>query len=274
MFQAIKKFFGGDDTKVPAAPAQSLYERIGGDPAVTAAVDLFYRKVLADKRINQFFEGVDMDKQAAKQKAFLTMALGGPNRYTGEDMRKGHAHLVAKGLNGSHFDAVIENLGATLTELGVPGNLIAEAAAIAESTRADVLAGYTEAEKAAQKSAQPSLYERIGGEAAVNAAVDVFYRKVLADKRINKFFEGVDMDKQAAKQRAFLTMALGGPSHYTGEDMRKGHAHLVANGLNDSHFDAVIENLGATLTELGVPANLIAEAAAIAESTRNDVLGR
>ncbi|TPW11570.1 MAG: hypothetical protein FD130_1953, partial [Halothiobacillaceae bacterium] len=57
MFQAIKKFFGGDDTKVPAAPAQSLYERIGGDPAVTAAVDLFYRKVLADKRINQFFEG-------------------------------------------------------------------------------------------------------------------------------------------------------------------------------------------------------------------------
>ncbi|MGC2458661.1 MAG: group 1 truncated hemoglobin [Gallionellaceae bacterium] len=119
-----------------------------------------------------------------------------------------------------------------------------------------------------------SLYDEIGGEAAVNAAVDIFYRKVLKDDRIKRFFDGVDMAKQAAKQKAFLTMAFGGPHHYTGEDMRKGHAHLVAKGLNDSHFDAVMENLGATLKELHVPANLIAQAAAIAESTRNDVLGK
>ncbi len=119
-----------------------------------------------------------------------------------------------------------------------------------------------------------SVYERIGGDAAVNAAVDLFYRKVLADDRINGFFDGTDMEKQAAKQKAFLTMALGGPNNYTGEDMRKGHAHLVEKGLNDSHFDAVMEHLGATLKELGVPDDLIGEAAAIAESTRNDVLGK
>jgi len=263
-----------DQEKAAMAESKSLFERIGGEAAVNAAVDVFYRKVLADDRINQFFEGVDMDKQAAKQKAFLTMAFGGPNNYTGEDMRLGHAHLVEKGLNASHFDAVMENLGATLAELGVPDELIAEAAAIAESTRADVLAGYTDEEKAARATGGESLFERIGGEAAVNAAVEIFYRKVLADERINSFFEGVDMDKQAAKQKAFLTMAFGGPNNYTGEDMRKGHAHLVEKGLNDSHFDAVMENLGATLKELNVPDELIAEAAAIAESTRNDVLGK
>ena len=119
-----------------------------------------------------------------------------------------------------------------------------------------------------------SLYDRIGGHAAVNAAADIFYRKVLADDRINQFFEGIDMDKQAAKQKAFLTFAFGGPNNYSGKDMRDGHAHLVKNGLNDSHFDAVMENLGATLQDLNVPGDLIAEAAAIAESTRNDVLGR
>lgn len=119
-----------------------------------------------------------------------------------------------------------------------------------------------------------SLYEKLGGEAAVNAAVDIFYRKVLADDRINKFFEGIDMERQAAKQKAFLTLAFGGPSNYSGKDMREGHKHLVERGLNDSHFDAVMENLGATLTELNVPGDLIAEAAAIAESTRNDVLNR
>ena len=121
---------------------------------------------------------------------------------------------------------------------------------------------------------EQSLYDQIGGEAAVDAAVDIFYRKVLADHRINKYFEGVDMERQAAKQKAFLTVAFGGPNKYTGKDMRDAHAHLVAKGLNDSHFDAVMEHIGATLTELNVPDELIAKAAAIAESTRNDVLGR
>lgn len=120
-----------------------------------------------------------------------------------------------------------------------------------------------------------SLYEQLGGEAAVNAAVDIFYRKVLSDHRINRFFDNTDIEKQAAKQKSFLTMAFGGPNNYNGTDMRQAHAHLVKKlGLDDSHFDAVMEHLGATLQELNVPGNLIAQAAAIAESTRNDVLGR
>lgn len=119
-----------------------------------------------------------------------------------------------------------------------------------------------------------SLYDRLGGEAAVNAAVDIFYRKVLNDQRISHYFDNSDMDKQIAKQRSFLTMAFGGPNSYTGKDMRSAHAKMVDNGLNEVHFNAVMEHLGATLTELNVPSDLIAEAAAIAESTRNDVLGK
>ena len=124
------------------------------------------------------------------------------------------------------------------------------------------------------KQEHDSLYAKLGGEPAVDAAVDIFYRKVLGDERISRFFEGVDVEKQAAKQKAFLTMAFGGPHRYTGLDMRNAHARLVEQGLNDSHFDAVMEHLGATLKELGVADDLIGEAAAIAESTRNDVLGR
>ena len=119
-----------------------------------------------------------------------------------------------------------------------------------------------------------NLYERIGGEPAVNAAVDIFYRKVLNDDRINRFFDNVDMEKQAAKQKAFLTMAFGGPHNYSGKDMREGHAHLVKAGLDDSHFDAVVEDLGATLEELNVSQELINEVVEICETTRNDVLGR
>jgi hemoglobin len=119
-----------------------------------------------------------------------------------------------------------------------------------------------------------SLYERLGGEPAVNAAVDIFYRRVLADGRIAKFFEGVDMEKQVAKQKSFLTMVFGGPNNYTGLDMRNGHKHLVARGLNDSHVDAVIENLNGTLRQLGVQETDVKAVAALANSVRDDVLNR
>jgi len=116
-----------------------------------------------------------------------------------------------------------------------------------------------------------SLYERIGGEGAVDAAVDIFYRKVLADERISSFFDTVDMEAQASKQKAFLTMVFGGPNQYSGKDMREAHKHM---NLTEEHFDAVVENLAATLTELGVSADDIGEIAAIAGSVKDDVLNK
>ena len=119
--------------------SQSLFERLGGDAAVDAAVDMFYRKVLADHRISNFFDNTDMAAQRAKQKAFLTMAFGGPNNYNGKDLRSAHAALVKDGLNDFHFGAVAEHLQDTLKELGVAPDLISEVMAIAGSTKADVL---------------------------------------------------------------------------------------------------------------------------------------
>ena len=119
-----------------------------------------------------------------------------------------------------------------------------------------------------------SLFERLGGEPAVDAAVDLFYRKVLADDSISNYFDSSDMDAQRSKQKAFLTMAFGGPNSYTGQDLRVAHAHLVDDGLNDAHFDAVAGHLSSTLKELGLPDDLVGEVMTIAGSTRDDVLGR
>jgi hemoglobin len=119
-----------------------------------------------------------------------------------------------------------------------------------------------------------SLYDQIGGSAAVDAAVDLFYGKVLADSTINGFFQAVDMKKQRAQQKAFLTMVFGGPNGYSGKDLRSAHAPLVAKGLGDKHFDAVAGHLQATLDQLNVPADLKNQVMTIAGSVRNDVLGR
>src|SRR4051812_15824146 len=97
-----------------------------------------------------------------------------------------------------------------------------------------------------------SLYERIGGEGAVMAAVDLFYKKVLADPQTQRFFDGLDMQVQVKKQVAFMMWALGGPAEHKGRDLGEAHAKLRTQGLNDSHFDAVAGHLLATLRELGV----------------------
>ena len=122
--------------------------------------------------------------------------------------------------------------------------------------------------------ADQPLYERLGGEAAVDAAVDLFYGKVLSDASIAPFFDGLDMKRQAMKQKAFLTVAFGGPNRYTDRAMGAAHAKARENGLNDSHFDAVVGHLAQTLAELGVSAADIEDVGAVAESVRNEVLGR
>jgi methyl-accepting chemotaxis protein len=119
-----------------------------------------------------------------------------------------------------------------------------------------------------------TLFEKIGGKAAVDAAVDLFYEKVIADPKLKPFFEGVDMKRQRNKQRAFLTYAFGGAPNYSGKNMRDAHKPLVDKGMNSTHFDAVMQHLGSTLKELNVPNDLIQEAAQIALSVKDDVLNR
>jgi hemoglobin len=110
----------------------TLFDKLGGKAAVDLAVDKFYEKVLSDERIKHFFEGIDMVKQRAHQKAFLTYAFGGTSKYDGRYMREAHQDLVEKrGLSGEHFDAVAENLLEALKEMGVSQELRNEVAAIA-----------------------------------------------------------------------------------------------------------------------------------------------
>ena len=119
---------------------------------------------------------------------------------------------------------------------------------------------------------EASLYQKLGGKVAIDAAVESFYVKVLADDRIKHFFDDINMTAQRRKQKAFLSAAFGGPQPWTGKDMRKAHENLP--GLNETHFNAVAENLQKTLEELKVPKDLIDQVMAIAASTKDDVLNR
>ena len=114
-----------------------------------------------------------------------------------------------------------------------------------------------------------TLFERLGGEAAVEAAVDKFYIRVMKDSRINHFFAGMDMERQREHQKAFLTFLFGGSSYYIGLSLRKAHQKLVEKfGLKDEHFDAIVEHLVSALQELNIADDLITEVGRAVESLR------
>lgn len=94
-----------------------------------------------------------------------------------------------------------------------------------------------------------SIYNQVGGHAAVKAAVEVFYQRVLTDPLLKPYFEHVDIQRLKGHQRAFLAAALGGPEMFAGRDMATAHSHLKITG---PAFDAVSEHLAITLRDIGV----------------------
>jgi hemoglobin len=114
-----------------------------------------------------------------------------------------------------------------------------------------------------------SIYETIGGAPAVHAAVDDFYKRVLADPSLARFFDGIDMAGLKAHQRSFIAAAIGGPEVFAGRDMAIAHAGL---GISDADFDAVVSHLVATLTSLSVPDDIIGQIGAALSPLRSDIV--
>ncbi|MCF6311149.1 MAG: DUF6520 family protein [Verrucomicrobiales bacterium] len=115
-----------------------------------------------------------------------------------------------------------------------------------------------------------SLYSQIGGKAAIDAAVDLFYTKVMSDKRVNHFFENVNMKRQHSKQKSFISAALGSPVPYKGKDMRAAHANM---DVTEADFNVIAGHLQATLEELKVKPDLIEKVMAVIATTKDAVLG-
>jgi hemoglobin len=114
----------------------SLYQQLGGKEAITAVVEEFYRRVVADERLAAMFAGLDMERQRRHLGAFLGMALGGPNEYRGRGLRAAHQGL---GITMEQFGAVAGHLQATLVAFRVPEELIATVIGAVAGLQGDVV---------------------------------------------------------------------------------------------------------------------------------------
>ncbi len=100
-----------------AAQERSLYERLGGEAAVSAVIDDFVARVAADGRVNQKFARSNIERVKFHLKQQVCAATGGPCKYTGLDMKTAHRHMA---VTEGEFGALVEDLVATLDKFNVP----------------------------------------------------------------------------------------------------------------------------------------------------------
>ncbi len=117
-----------------------------------------------------------------------------------------------------------------------------------------------------------NLYEMIGGRRTVQAAVEIFYRKVLEDEALRPFFDSTDMAHLRSGQSMFVSMLLGGKVVYTGKEVATAHAQARARGLTPEHFDAFLRHFREALVEAGVKPENVEGVMRLLEAKRDAVL--
>ncbi|MDR6561194.1 MULTISPECIES: group 1 truncated hemoglobin [Arcicella] len=245
---------------------KSLYERLGGNAAISAVIDQFIANVAADARINAFFA------DAAADPARLTrlrnnlinqvgMATGGMEKYTGLDMKTAHKGM---GIEEVHFNALVEDLSLSLDKFKVPSTEKTELLTALAALKGDIVEGST------------SVYTRLGGNAAITLVIDDFIGKVAADARINSFFAAAAADPARLNRLKMnlvnqVGQASGGPEKYTGKDMKTAHKGM---NLTDAHFNALVEDLTASLVKFKVESRTKIQLLTVLASLRGDIVGQ
>jgi hemoglobin len=117
---------------------EDLYELIGGQRTIEAATERFYKKVLEDDNLRQFFRRTDMAHLRSRQVMFISMLFCG-RMYTGKDIRGAHVLARSHGLNDAHFDMFLQHFRSALQEVGVTPEHTEIVMKLLERKRSEVL---------------------------------------------------------------------------------------------------------------------------------------
>lgn len=116
-----------------------------------------------------------------------------------------------------------------------------------------------------------TLYERVGGHAALEVVVADLYARIMADDELAPFFTGVNLPRVRGRQVEFFAAALGGPAPYTGPGMKQIHQ---GRGINRRHFDRVAEHLTEALRAAGAHPAVTTEIIAAVAPLADDIVSK
>lgn len=114
-----------------------------------------------------------------------------------------------------------------------------------------------------------TIYDKLGGSDVMKTAVTVFYNRVVDDDNLAKWFEGVDLSRLRAHQRAFLTAALDGPRLFAGRDLTASHAGME---ITDDAFEAIVNHLLTVLADLDIDEAAIEQVGARLDALRDQIV--
>jgi predicted pyridoxine 5'-phosphate oxidase superfamily flavin-nucleotide-binding protein/truncated hemoglobin YjbI len=100
------------------------------------------------------------------------------------------------------------------------------------------------------------LYQRIGGEPAIQVITDSVVRKLLLDEMTGRFLQETDIQSLLDKQKHFLKSVFSGEAgrrNSSDGNLRETYRKMIDEQLNDLQLDTVVEQLKKTLLELDVP---------------------
>ncbi len=120
-----------------SAPQKTLYDRLGGKPAIQAVVDDFIDNVAADSRINGFFASANIPRLNSMLVNQICEASGGPCKYEGRSMKATHAGMGAAEV---HFNALVDDLVKSLNKFNVPEKEKTELLGALAAMKGDIVA--------------------------------------------------------------------------------------------------------------------------------------
>ncbi|CAB9521867.1 MAP kinase-activated protein kinase 2 (Fragment) [Seminavis robusta] len=233
---------------------EQLLDRIGGPSLLRAIVDTFYQRIIQDAFLAPFFDGVNMAVLASHQYKFLEalMAFASTQVVVVEVPLDKVQFLLAKhdrmfrekGLSEEHLDLVLEHLEAAFQEHCVDDAVLQEIMEVLKGLRP-----VFEERARQEQEKQLTLLAKLGGPSKLTKLIRVFYDRLLADPDLAFLFTGKNMERLKQHQHQFLEMIFTelpddlDVIHYIGER----HQHLFAKGLNETHFDLVLQHLLASL---------------------------
>lgn len=223
----------------------SLYEQLGGQPAVELVVNTFIGKVVADDEVNWMFANADGAALSQSLQDQICAATGGGCTYSGGDMVTVHADMA---ITDAQFTAVVSDLLAALDDLGIPYSPTLDGSETIDPLLVALVGMHDDIVTDADGSGV--LFNQLGGHAAVSAVVAQLLVNVGADSSINGRFASTDLVNLNNLLVEQICSATGGYCTYSGRSMLETHTGL---NITDNEFNALVGDYLAALDTLGVP---------------------
>jgi hemoglobin len=130
-----------------------------------------------------------------------------------------------------------------LVALFVAGSALAAEQPVAPYPQSDANAGATPFK-------DDRVFKALHGQPGIARITADLVQRLRTDPRTADIFRAADLERLDRTLNEEFCYVAGGPCHYTGMDMKAAHRHM---GLQETHFNALVEDLEAAMTKEGVP---------------------